>query len=670
MGISSPGVGANLDVNSIVSQLMAVEKQPLTRLDTKAASFQAKLSGFGTLKSVLSTFQTALNGLSDASKFQGVKTSVGDSAVATVSGSSVAVPGSYSLEVIKLAQAQKLNAVGQVSSTAPIGSGATTTLSFDFGTITGGTLNPATGTYTGAGFSSSGTGVKTVTIDATNNSLTGIRDAINKAAVGVTASIVNDGSGTPYRLSLSSAETGKTNSLKLSVDGDAALSSLLAHDPANASGQALSETVTAQNADFKIDGIAVTKPSNKVADAIAGVTLNLTKTNVGAPTTIGVTRDTDAVVTAVNGFVKAYNEINQNLKDATAFNPTTKVAAVLNGEASVRSIQNEIRSVMTAPVSGGGSTFTLLSQIGVAVQKDGSLGVDATKLQASIASNFSDFAGLFSNVGKTSDALVAYVGSTNKTAAGSYAVTVSELATQGLTTATGAAGLNITAGANDTLTVLLDGITSSITLAPGTYTSTSMAKELQSKINGNKAFNGATVSVADSGGILSITSGTYGTTSHAEITGGNGQADLKFDTGATVKSGKNTAGTINGVAAVGSGQTLVGAAGNGSEGLIVQVSGGIIGSRGNVNYSQGYAYQLNKLTTALMSADGPIASRTDGINSSLKDIAKNKDVLNARLVLVEKRYRAQFTTLDQVIGKMSTTSTFLSQQLANLVKNS
>ncbi|MDP9109227.1 MAG: flagellar filament capping protein FliD, partial [Pseudomonadota bacterium] len=123
---------------------------------------------------------------------------------------------------------------------------------------------------------------------------------------------------------------------------------------------------------------------------------------------------------------------------------------------------------------------------------------------------------------------------------------------------------------------------------------------------------------------------------------------------------------LNGVAATGVGQSLIGAVGSPAEGLNVQVSGGNLGARGTVNYSQGYAYQLNNLMTSVLGSDGPIASRTNGINTSLNSIAKSKDELNAQLVQTEKRYRAQYTALDSIISKMSQTSSFLSQQLAKL----
>ncbi len=676
MAISSPGIGSNLDVNSIVSQLIAVDKKPISKLDLKTTSFQAKLSGFGTLKGVLSQFQSTLQGLSDLSRFQGVKTAVTDATIASANGLPTATPGNYSLEVSKLAQSQKLNAAGQASSSTAIGSGATTTLTFDLGTISGGSFNAASGTYTGSSFESNGAGVKTVTIDSSNNSLAGIRDAINKAGAGVTATIVNDGSNFPYRLSLSVAAPGKNNSLKLSVtDGDGpagALSALLANDPSPGGTQSLKQTAAAQNAEFSVDGITVSKPTNTISDAIPGVTLNLIKTNVGAPTAVTVARDTSAITGSVNAFVKSFNDTITTLKNASAYNAATGQAAVLNGEASIRSIQNQIRGVLTSPVAGGASTLTLLSQVGVTVQKDGNLGIDNTKLQASIDTNFDQIAGLFSAVGKGTDALAAFSSASVKTKPGAYDLVVTRLASQGTTTASAAANLTITAGVNDVVDVQLDGKSTSLILKPGTYTNAAaLASELQSKINGAAVFApvGAKVTVTESGGIISLKSNLSGSASSILITGGTAEADLQFGAGASTSAGQDVVGTIGGVAAVGVGQNLTGAAGMPSEGLIVSISGGLLGNRGTINYSKGYAAQLNTLTTALLAADGPIASRTNGLNTSIKDLAKTKDELNARLADTEKRYRAQFTALDSVISKMSTTSTFLTQQLANLSKS-
>ncbi len=669
MGISTPGIGSGLDVNGIVTKLMSIEQQPLTALNNKVASYQAQLSGYGQIKSALSQFQSAVQGLSSPTQFQSLTASLADATVATASASAGATPGTYALEVSSLAQAQKLVAAGQASTSAAIGSGTATTLTFDFGTIAGGTLS--NGIYTGASFTSNGAGTKTVTIDASNNSLSGIRDAINSANIGVSATIVNDGSASPYRLVLTDNTTGISNSMKISVSGDATISSLLSQDPASNTGQALTQTVTAQNANFKIDGVAVTKTSNTVTDAIQGVTLNLTKTNVGTPTNISVAQDTASVTKAVNTFVTAYNNITQTLAAATAYNPTTKQAALFNGNASVSLMQNQISNVLSRPIAGGASAFTVLSQVGVTLQKDGTLAVDSTKLQSALTSNFNDIAGLFAAVGKTSDSLVSYSSAGALTAPGAYSVNVSRLATQGNTTASAAAGLTITAGANDTLQVLVDGVTASVTMAAGSYASAAaLATQIQSQINGASAFSsvGSTVTVTQSAGVLKITSNRYGSASAANITGGNGQANLNFGGTAVVSNGVDTTGTINGVAAIGSGQYLTGATGDASQGLQIKIGGGTTGARGTINYSQGYAYQFNSLATAMLGSNGVITSSTAGISASIQRLNVDQQAWAARLTVIEARYRAEFTSLDTMISSMNTTSSFLTQQLANLPK--
>lgn len=660
MALSSAGIGSGLPIENIITQLMSFEQRPLTLLDQKVAGFQAKLSAMGTLKSAFATFQTAAQGLSDIAKFQALSTTVGDAAVATATAGSSAAPGNYSLEVSSLAQAQKLASKGQASSTAQLGGG---TISFDLGTISGGSFDSATGQYTGASFASSGAGVKTVTIDPTNSSLAGIRDAINKAGVGVTASLVNDGSATPYRLVLTETATGKASSMKISVDGDAGLQGLLSHDPAGA--QAMTETVKAQNAEFKLDGLAISSATNKVANVIDGVTLNLAKTNAGTPTTVAVTRDTKSVTESVGKFVSAFNAINKTMNELTSYNPTTKKGAVLNGDATVRSMQTQLRSLLGSPVAnGGGTAFTMLSDIGVTV-KAGVMAVDDAKLQKAIDSNFNGIAGLFASTGKPSDSLVSFAGATANTVPGEYAVQVTQPATQGSLAATAASTLALD-GSNNMLDVTLNGVTVSIALEARSYASAAdLATEIQSKINGDAAFSaaGAKVAVTESGGQIEVSSARWGAASGVGF-GGPAAAALFSSVSAT--QGKNVAGTIGGSPATGSGRTLTADAGSPAEGLALQIDGAS-GARGTVAYAKGYAAQFEQLATTLLdSSKGPFASRTEGINASIKSLTDNRVRMQDRLAATEQRLRAQYTALDATVARMNSTSSYLAQQLTAL----
>jgi flagellar hook-associated protein 2 len=386
---SSVAASGGLDVQGLVSQLMTLERQPIDKLNTQVSSYQNKISSFGTLKGLVSSFQTALQGLD--TNFQAHTATPSDASVFSASATSSAAAGSYTLDVTNLARAQSLVAAGQTSSTAALGNGSTTTITFDFGTISGGTLT--SGVYSGATFTANGNGTKSITIDGTNNSLQGIRDAINAAKIGVTASIVNDGSGTPYRLALSSEKSGLSNSLKISTSGgDGTIDALMAHDPAGT--QHLNQTVAGQNANFVVNGIPITSASNTVSDAIQGVTLTLTK-----PTTtqvnLTVARDTSAINKAATGFVDAYNAMVTQFKSRSAFGASDdKNKPALAGDGTVRTMLDQLRGVFRTDASG---ILKTLAEVGITTKADGTLKLDTSKLESAVAKNFNDVTELFSS---------------------------------------------------------------------------------------------------------------------------------------------------------------------------------------------------------------------------------------------------------------------------------
>jgi flagellar hook-associated protein 2 len=657
--LSSPGIGSGLDVKGLVAKLMAVEQQPLTDLQTKQTAYQSTISAFGTVKGALSTFQTALKSLMDPSTFRALSATPGDASILSSNATAGAVPGSYSVEVTRLAQAQKVASTGFANLSDVVGTG---TLTFDFGT------------FDGTSFTSNGSASKSVAIGAGQQTLAGVRDAVNTAGIGVTASIVNDGSASGNRLVFTSASSGAANSLKISVaddDGnnvDAAGLSRLAFDPAAAlgSGRNMTQNVAAQNALLTIDGIAVSKSTNSVTDAIQGVTLNLAKTNIGTPTTLTVAQDSKATTQAVQTFVTTYNNLHATLDNLTKYDPTTQAGSVLTGDSTVRLIQSQLRGVIGNPISGLSDNLNALSQAGVSYQTDGTLTLNSTKLAAAINANFSGIGKLFAAIGQASDSLVGVSATGDKTQSGTYAVTVTQLPTQGNLAGTAAAGLTITAGVNDQLAVTVDGVATTVTLAAGTYASSdALAAEVQAKVNGAAALSvaGSSVSVRQSGGVLSVQSNRYGSASNVSV---SGSAASLFGASSVATSGVDVAGTIDGVAALGAGQTLSGAAGTRTEGLQLQITGGGTGARGTVTYTQGYASQLNRVLKPILDSNGILAARTDGLTGSIKHIDDQKVQLQARLDVIQARYTREFSALDAMLGSMQQTSSFLAQQLANL----
>jgi flagellar hook-associated protein 2 len=667
VAISSAGIGSGLDINGIISQLMAVERRPLAALDQKEAKYQTKLSAYGALKGAMSSFQTAMRDLSTLSKFQAVKTTVADTAILSASASASANPGSYSIEVKQLAQSHKLASAGFANATDTVGSG---TLTIQFGTWNGTTFTANADKAT-----------QSVTIASSQNTLTGIRDAVNAAKIGVTAAIVNDGTTSGNKLVFTSNDTGAANSLKITVaddDGnntDNSGLSRLAYDPAGTSGNGknLTETVAAQNATLKVDGIDnISKASNTVTDVVQGVTLTLLKTSAAnTPTTLTVARDTGAVQTSVEAFVKAYNDLRKTVTDLTAYNADTKQASALQGDAAARSVLTQVRRTLSTALTGLSGAYTDLSQVGVSFKSDGTLSLDATKLQSALSSNFNDVAGVFAAFGKPSDSLIGYVSATDKTKPGRYEVSVTTLPAQGYYTGAATATLPLTIDANnDTFALKVNGVqTGTVTLTQGSYsTAAALTAEIQSRINGDSALKaaGVSVTVTHSSNRLTITSGQYGSASTVEITAvdTNTATTLGLSAGSGT-AGVDAAGSIGGVSATGSGRYLTGA--GDADGLKIEVTGGSTGARGGVYYSQGYAYRLDRLMTGLLDAkDGTIAGKTNGLNASIENIGGQRDALNRRLADVEKRLRAQFTALDSIVSQLRTTSDYLSRQLTNL----
>ena len=393
MTISSLGAGSGLDLNTLLTGLMQAEQQPLFALQKREASFQSRISAFGSLKGALSTLQTSasamvpVSGTTAIAKYTTFSASVADTSIASASASTGAVAGTYSLEVSTLAQTQRLvtpNTAGYTSASNAI---ATGDLKIEFGS-----LNTDTNVYT-----ADPTRAKTITISSTNATLGGLRDAINNANIGATATIINGTGGT--QLVLSSKETGLANVIKLSgLTG-------FDYNPATNTGTFTQATAqggqAASNAAFSLNGISATSSTNIVSGALDGVSLTLTKTTAAlTPTTVKVSKDhTGSLTNALNTFIKSYNDANKLMSELGAYNPTTKSAGALQGNSALRTTRNQLSTLVFSASASDDPTFKNLSNIGVTLAKDGSLSLDSTKLSAAIAASPTGVANLVSAVG-------------------------------------------------------------------------------------------------------------------------------------------------------------------------------------------------------------------------------------------------------------------------------
>ena len=350
-----------LDVPSLVSQLMAVERTPITKLQTKVTDTESKISSFGTLKGMVSTLQSALTQVT--SSFASYAATSSDTSVFSASAGNTAVAGNYNLVVTSLARAQTLVAAGQASSTTAITGSSGSTLSITVG----------------------GTKAPDITISA-NATLNDISSAINAANIGVSATIINDGSGTPYRLALTSSKTGTANTISDISSSDTALNQLLA--------KANMTEVAATDAQFTVNGISIKSASNTVTDAIQGITLNLKNTTTSS--TLSVDRDTSGMEKALSSFVDGYNALVSQIKSRSAY-PTSSsdTSQVLAGDGTLRLMLEQLRGILATPATGGSLSY--LSQAGISIQADSSLKFDTSKFESATATNFTDIQNLFNS---------------------------------------------------------------------------------------------------------------------------------------------------------------------------------------------------------------------------------------------------------------------------------
>lgn len=423
--VSSTGA-SGLPIDSLVSAQMQIEQQPLTDIKTKISSYNTKLSAYSTLKSGLSTFQTAVDKLATAAKFNAQSVTASDSTTISATADGTAVNGNYNVTVSQLATSQKLASAAYSSTTDTVGTGK---LTISFGTYT------AAAGSTPASFTANSSKTDIVVdITSSNNTLAGIRDAINAQNASVSASIVNDGSGN--RLVVTSKDTGEVNSLKISAtddDGnntDASGLSALAYDPL-ASSNNMTQMMAAKNALLNVDGMSISKPTNTISDVIQGVTLTL-KGVTSTSNALSVATDTDTIQSSVQSFVDAYNSLNTSMRSLTKFvSAGSSSNGVLLGDSTVRNMMVKLKSMLSAS-SPTATTYKTLSDIGVSMGTDGSLSLDSTKLQKAITTNVSDVAKLFSPSATTTDPQVSYISSKTDTASGTYAVNITQLGGSGV----------------------------------------------------------------------------------------------------------------------------------------------------------------------------------------------------------------------------------------------
>ncbi len=361
-GLSAPGLGSGLDVNGIVAQLMAVERAPLQKLDQQEAGYQARISGYGGLKSALSNFQSALDKLADSDLFEATRGTSSNDEVVGVSTQAGLVPASYDVTVTRLAQAHKLGS-GAFADTATFGGQAGDQLVLTSGS-------------------------KSFTLDLSSaKTLEEIQAAINDDAneTGITAGLITGDNG-QQTLVLSAGDTGYANRVQVSFGGtlDAATFGFTTLNR-DADGNPITDDQQLDAA-LTVDGVALTRGTNRIDDVVAGVTLDLKATGSAR---VSVEKDPGAVVNAVQGMVDAYNELAGKLEELSG--------GLLKNSSLVRNVEARLRGVFNQAM-GGGARYGYLAELGVTTDRDtGRLNFDSAAFREALEAHPDDVSAFFSS---------------------------------------------------------------------------------------------------------------------------------------------------------------------------------------------------------------------------------------------------------------------------------
>ncbi|PND36012.1 flagellar hook protein [Paucibacter aquatile] len=371
--ITSAGIGSGLDIESLITKLVSVERKPIATLKTATDGLKTQLSAYGKVQSSLSALRDAAAKLTNPDTWgAGLGTSSDASSVSVTPGPGAAA-GNVAVSVSRLATAQSVSTSYQPA-TGPIGQGSIT--------IELGKWNADQTSFD----PKAGSSAVTIDISEGGNTLAQIRDKINAAKAGVTASIVTDQGGS--RLVMRSTETGASNGFRIGViDGDGLLDGqgldALSFDPRTPDASKATQNQAAGNALAKLNGLDIESEANTLKDSIDGLTINLLKPTT-ADVNLTISADKEAIKKAVTDFATAYSSLAALVKDQTKYDQANKTAGTLQGEGSVLSVQSAMRGVSGGTTTLGGK-FSRLADIGLDPVADGSLKVTTTKLDKSMA---------------------------------------------------------------------------------------------------------------------------------------------------------------------------------------------------------------------------------------------------------------------------------------------
>ena len=590
--------------------------------------------------------------------------------------------GTYQIEVVDVAQSQSLATGAYADKDEALNE--TGTLTISFGTWTydedadpGADVDTDQDPYSFA--TNDARASLNITVE-TSDSLQDIADKINAEDADVQASVLLvDGQ---YQLLLT-APSGADNALRVSSDdatkGDTTGLSVFEYNETEHSQ--VTETQQAQDAELLVNGLTVYRETNEIDDVIQGFNFSLNKAEPGTSFTFTVSEDTSAAEQAIRDFVEAYNlfyETAQNLVGYSTDEENQTVRGDLATDGTAKALVNQIRDTIGSLVPGIEDGFTALTNVGIRTELDGTLSIDEDDFSDAMANNFALVETLFAtDVGSSSDEVSVSVGSyASGTIPGSYDVVVTTDPEKATVTADAMAdGGNIGFdSAADTVSiadaslldlsfkVTVDGVESDIITLTGSYSTTDEIRaDLQSLINGDTNISGANVAVDvaydEATDQFAFTSRSYGVASSVEFDAadfGTDTAELGFITQSD--TGVDVVGTIDGVAGFGSGNVLLPAIDSDPYGLNFTIGENAVAAGSvTVDFSRGFAGELDNLINSFLSSSGAIKLREENINNALEGVADDRVELDRKMEKLELRLYSQFLAMERIVNSFQST---------------
>jgi flagellar hook-associated protein 2 len=655
------GLVTGIDSAKIIEGLLAIQQRQIDSLNEKREKVLSQKGAVQGIEARMISFRSiaAQLGRSQNSVFNARSVSVSTEGFLTATATDKATPGVYQLRVNSLASAHAIAAQGFADLDSE---------------VTQGTLDLRVGT--GA--------VTSITVDGTNNTLQGLADTINNSDSDVAAAIVRDGAGgaTPYRLILTSKQSGAANTISVTnnlgaTSGGATQPQFDLDNPVEAAADATISLGSGTGA------ITVNSETNRIDDLLGGVTIDLLKADPAQPITLTIAQNTEPASEAVQEFVDGFNNLMEFIDDQVRYESETGSAGILIGNRSVIQLQDDLRRSVLEVVPGAG-TINRLSAIGITVSDKGRLQLNATRLNDVLSgrvagASANDVLKLFSFTGSSTHPQVQFLLGSSRTKASTtpVGIDITQAAEQASITATTALADSIVIdGSNNLVNVTVDGaVLNNLVLAAGTYTRDTLAEHLQSVIRSSPDLMGRSAHVGLDGNSLKITSDTYGAASKIAVTGGTALAALGFS-GSEIDTGVDVAGTfiVNGEneTAVGRGRILTGDFENeNTADLQVRItltpSQVVAGEEASLTVTRGVASRLDQvLGTLLDSTTGRVKQVTDRFDDEAEDIQKVIDRQKARFEAQQESLLKQFAALESAVNELQTTSSFLNAQLAGL----